>query len=137
MRVGLAETYRTCLPCHLLTPPLCPSPHHQAVVLVLTTSFCLAAVVSFILNHIMPEEAVDAGYNKYYSDMEKRAAMGLDTIKSMAASDGGSRHPFGHEASYPAKGANDGDATPDSDSVKAGQVVVVSDPPAAVEPMKA
>ena len=34
---------------------------HDAVILILDTSFCLGAIVAFILNFIMPQEAKDEG----------------------------------------------------------------------------
>ncbi len=34
---------------------------HDAITLILSTSFCLAAITAFILNLLMPHEAEDAG----------------------------------------------------------------------------
>ena len=47
----------------------------QAILICLTTSFCIGAITAFILNLIMPDEAVDPGQTAYEAQTDKLRAV--------------------------------------------------------------
>lgn len=54
----------------------------DAVILVLSTSFCLGAVVAFILNLIMPHEASDSGLAEYEQSRKQSGMLGRTMTES-------------------------------------------------------
>lgn len=69
----------------------------DAIILILSTSFCLGAVVAFILNLIMPHEALDEGLEAYESSRLKSNTSKMDPslsdTTSMHSHDGPMKAP--------------------------------------------
>jgi xanthine/uracil permease len=56
----------------------------QAIIIVLTTSFCIGAITAFILNLMMPEESIDPGQTAYEAQTDKLRAVEIMGLTAAA-----------------------------------------------------